>query len=440
MIQTLNLTLNSKSTEIRRALDQWRPWLHQCFGESLDDLVQLRFNGSLTTIAMQRFLGSAIQHEIEFDTLPEAHVSLKKSLKHIEFPPGFWPAIAMSRGDSTELANVWDPIWLDCPVALHFSGTKAPVLAFNVPFVDSFRNGSSWREVVLAKRDDVPHVLRMMEEVFYPVRKSGINVIGGSWSEIRPLKWEELTLHESIVKLIKEDFLLFLKRKEWFLKHQLPFRRGYLLHGPPGNGKSSVIRAMLSTEGISALTINPFQESLDTDRLELLFSEAARRTPSLVILEDLDRCYPRESEPGIKCAIPLQQLLNHLDGVGSQDGIIVVATANNPKILDPAILRRPGRFDRVVGFPNPDANLRKRYLEQIHGPVEPIDTEECVRLTEGFSFAQLREVYVLAGQSALDKNQPLTSDMLVQAVHCLIESMSAADKRWNLSLGFREIA
>jgi transitional endoplasmic reticulum ATPase len=92
----------------------------------------------------------------------------------------------------------------------------------------------------------------------------------------------------------------------------------------------------------------------------MLFAEAAQATPALIVIEDLDRCYPLNSEKHAEAKISLQQLLNHLDGVGSQNGIVVVATANNPAILDPAILRRPGRFDRVVGFQNPSTELRER--------------------------------------------------------------------------------
>lgn len=83
------------------------------------------------------------------------------------------------------------------------------------------------------------------------------------------------------------------------------------------------------------------------------------------MLEDLDRCFPVEQEGESGCQISLQQLLNHLDGVENQEGTIVAATANNPRILDPAILRRPGRFDRVVGFPNPSPDLRERYFRRM---------------------------------------------------------------------------
>ena len=85
-------------------------------------------------------------------------------------------------------------------------------------------------------------------------------------------------------------------------------------------------------------------------------------TPALVILEDLDRAFPTEGKRTRERTVSFQTLLNCLDGVGTQEGVIVVATANDPTCLDPAILKRPGRFDRVVQFRNPDPDLTPRVL------------------------------------------------------------------------------
>jgi ATP-dependent 26S proteasome regulatory subunit len=82
--------------------------------------------------------------------------------------------------------------------------------------------------------------------------------------------------------------------------------------------------------------------------------------------------------------------------------VIVVATANDPTCLDPAILKRPGRFDRVVQFRNPDAGLRREYYRRFTPTLDGEQFETAVEKTEGFSFAQLRETYILGAQSAVD--------------------------------------
>ena len=104
-----------------------------------------------------------------------------------------------------------------------------------------------------------------------------------------------------------------------------------------------------------------------------------------------------QQSSGARCAISQQQLLNCLDGIATQDGIVVVATANEPTALDPAILRRPGRFDRVVLFSNPNAELRLHYLRMLNSQLKELELRAAIDLSEGFSFAQPREVYILAG-------------------------------------------
>ena len=89
-----------------------------------------------------------------------------------------------------------------------------------------------------------------------------------------------------------------------------------------------------------------------------------------------------------------QTLLNCLDGVATQDGVVVVATANDPTCLDPAILKRPGRFDRVVHFRSPDASLRREYYRRLNPVLGGEQFESVIAQTEGFSFAELRETYI----------------------------------------------
>lgn len=86
--------------------------------------------------------------------------------------------------------------------------------------------------------------------------------------------------------------------------------------------------------------------TVDDDDLQGMFERAAECAPSMVVLEDIDRAIPKNQVSGTRSKVSLQQLLNCLDGIGSQDGAVVAATANVPMALDPALLRRPGRLDR----------------------------------------------------------------------------------------------
>lgn len=434
MIRTLRLSLPSKPTEIRNALDQHKSWIDSCLVCDTSETVHLRFDYPLASIASHRVFGPSCRTVIN----PEARQLLEQRLQHIEFPPGMAPAAAVRMRSTPGSSSGWYAEWLDCPVALYFSGFSGPVIAVDVPYVVGAGQNSEWREVTLARQEDAPALLGLMKAAFGGNRS--LKVMGGESVNIQPLRWDDLVLDDSVARLVRDDFHLFLEREEWYKQHHLPFRRGYLFHGPPGNGKSSVIRAMLSTPGISGFTLNPFSIFMDNDVLSTMFREAAQSTPAMIVLEDLGRCFSADQEKEPECRISLQQLLNHLDGVGNQDGIIVVATANKPSILDAAILRRPGRFDRVVGFQNPTAELRQKYLRQMYAPAAEEDLAEFIRKTAGFSFAQLRETYILAGQIAFETGEQINAEGLVQAACMLSETMLLADRKWNAQVGFREPA
>jgi len=141
-----------------------------------------------------------------------------------------------------------------------------------------------------------------------------------------------------------------------------------------------------------------------------------------VILEDLDRAFPTEGKRTQERRVSFQTLLNCLDGVGTQDGVIVVATANDPTCLDAAILKRPGRFDRVVQFRNPDANLRREYYRRLIPTLDGEQFEIAIEKTEGFSFAQLRETYILGAQSAFEQGR---REVMVEDVIEAIELQAA---------------
>jgi SpoVK/Ycf46/Vps4 family AAA+-type ATPase len=221
------------------------------------------------------------------------------------------------------------------------------------------------------------------------------------------------------VQLVRKDFESFLQREQWFRNNRLPFRRGYLLHGPPGNGKTSLIRAMLNTSGLTGHAIRLFQEQTDDVHLERMFRCAANTAPSLVVIEDIDRAFPRTPAAGVRCNVSLQQLLNCLDGIDSQDGVVVVATANDPTVLDAAILRRPGRFDRVVALPAPDRELRLRYFRKFNPHLNDEALFRAAEESDGFSFAQLKEAYILAGQRAFERNSPVNENDILEGIDVL---------------------
>jgi ATP-dependent 26S proteasome regulatory subunit len=288
-------------------------------------------------------------------------------------------------------------------VAVWFRGPQHAAVAVKIPYVSFDRvPTSAWRNWVIVNRLEVAAVLSLLRGLLGESNKS-VTVFGGRDMALSRdgYDWDRIMLDPGTRRAVRDDFETFLAREAWFRCHGLPFRRGYLLYGPPGNGKTCVIRVMASHPDISAYSLDFSNEELHNDALTTLFETAGHCAPSLVILEDLDRLYGKGAAGENRTHITLQHLLNCLDGLGSQEGVIVVAAANDPTALDPAILRRPGRFDRLVPFRPPSRELRRDYLRRLSLASLDERTLERVALeTEGFSFAQVREVYILAGQRA----------------------------------------
>jgi SpoVK/Ycf46/Vps4 family AAA+-type ATPase len=330
------------------------------------------------------------------------------------------------------LANrrmVLEAVWQDGPLALWLRDFQEPVVAASIPILQAGKGMEETCDcVILGKRYAAPF-LELIKRITTRRDSSYLHVFGSGHRRVGRFTWDDLVLNDSIVHLIREDFQTFLKRESWFRTRRLPFRRGYLFHGPPGNGKTSVIRAMLNEGKLDGHSIALFCEKTDDYYLERMFQVAANNAPSLIVLEDIDRAFPRMPSQLATTKVSLPQLLNCLDGLGTQEGVIVVATANDPTTLDPAILRRPGRFDRVVAFRPPDRDLRARYLRKFTPHLAEAEVRDCVDHSEGLSFAQLREVYILAGQRAYERGAELSGRELKEAICSLRQGMAAVMKQ-----------
>jgi ATP-dependent 26S proteasome regulatory subunit len=233
--------------------------------------------------------------------------------------------------------------------------------------------------------------------------------------------WDSVVLNSTVRRMVRNDFELFFEREDWFRQHNLPYRRGYLLWGDPGNGKSATIRIMAAHPYIRSYSLDLSDSDERNGGVLQLFERAAAHAPGLVILEDLDRSFPSEGKRTRERAVSFSTLLNCLDGAGSQPGVIVVATANDPTCLDAAILKRPGRFDRVVQFRNPDAELRREYYRRLSPVLTGERFEIAIEKTEGFSFAQLRETYILGAQSAFEHGQDIRAVDVIEAIELLVQ-------------------
>uniref|UniRef100_A0A182PZC9 Mitochondrial chaperone BCS1 n=1 Tax=Anopheles farauti TaxID=69004 RepID=A0A182PZC9_9DIPT len=158
-----------------------------------------------------------------------------------------------------------------------------------------------------------------------------------------------VVLDQGVSERILSDCREFIKNPQWYSDRGIPYRRGYLLHGPPGCGKSSFITALAGEIEFGICLLNLSERGLTDDRLNHLMNVAPQQ--SIILLEDIDAAFvSRQDTMQQKAAfeglnrVTFSGLLNCLDGVASTEARIVFMTTNYLERLDPALIR-PGRVD-----------------------------------------------------------------------------------------------
>lgn len=174
-----------------------------------------------------------------------------------------------------------------------------------------------------------------------------------SWAPLgepkRKRPFESVVLQEGLAENILNDVQEFLDARTWYLDRGIPYRRGYLLFGPPGTGKTSFVQALAGALDFNIAMLSLSQRGLTDDLLNQMLLNLPPRT--LVLLEDADAAFnnrkQREEDGYSGATVTFSGLLNALDGVASAEERVVFMTTNHIDRLDDALIR-PGRVDMTV--------------------------------------------------------------------------------------------
>ncbi len=214
---------------------------------------------------------------------------------------------------------------------------------------------------------------------------------------------------EALKEEIRLKIIYPLQHPEMYRAYGKPIGGGILMYGPPGCGKTHLARATAGEISADFLAVG-IDDVLEmwignSERnMHQLFEHARRNTPFVLFFDEVDALGARRSDMQHSASRHLiNQFLAELDGVDSNnDGVLVLAATNAPWHVDPGF-RRPGRFDRVLFVPPPDATAREEILRLLcrNKPVSDIDFRHVAKKTDGFSGADLKAVVDVAVERKL---------------------------------------
>lgn len=241
---------------------------------------------------------------------------------------------------------------------------------------------------VLSKSADVR--ARVMELIEAP--DVDYNMIGGLGKQI-----------DEVVETLE----LPLTNPELFTEVGVDAPNGILLYGPPGTGKTLIAKAVAHRAKATFIRMS------GTELVQKYIGEGARlvrdvfdiareKAPSIVFIDEIDAVGSRRTYDGTSGSSEVNrtmvQLLAELDGFDKRGDVKIVAATNRIDLLDPALLR-PGRFDRIIEIPLPDAEGRREIL-RIHTRNMKLDNvkfDELLKITDGLSGADLKAIVTEAG-------------------------------------------
>jgi transitional endoplasmic reticulum ATPase len=287
-----------------------------------------------------------------------------------------------------------------------------------------------WPEIIDKKK--VPEELLMglnvtmdnFTDALKSIRPSALREV---FVERPNVRWSDIGDMEKVKEEIKEAVELPLKHPELFEKTGIRPIKGILLVGPTGTGKTMLARAVATEREANFISIKgPEVLSKFVGESEKavreLFRKARMASPCIIFVDEIDSIAKARGngyfDSGVSERV-VDTLLTEMDGLQDMKNVIVLAATNRPEDIDPALLR-PGRFDKIIDIPMPNAESRLEIF-RVHTKRMPLDKDvdmaELAKATENYTGAEIENIVREAGMNAIrNKRETVRNDDFVKAM------------------------
>ncbi|MBZ0184967.1 MAG: ATP-binding protein, partial [Candidatus Obscuribacterales bacterium] len=229
---------------------------------------------------------------------------------------------------------------------------------------------------------------------------------GLKFHTVSPVTREQIILPDKLLERIERQTIEAVKYSEALKRAKRKLKRGILLHGVPGTGKTlTALYLATQMEGRTVLMLTGRSQGLIETSTEI----ARWLQPSMIIIEDIDLIAEERSQNGNCNTSIMFELLNQMDGLSDDSDVLFLLTTNRPEVLEPALASRPGRVDQAYEVMLPDDECRQKLIE-LYSDGLTLEVEQMDRLiqrTKGASGAFIYELMRKAALFAAPEGEPI---------------------------------